>query len=109
MPINDNTNPDSGIPGILQTMVDNANLAYPVIAECSLEIATTEPLFSDDFIALGNLRSKASAGSGGITTVLTQPTNSSNNIQQQTQQNPQDQQQITGGDTGTTNPNTTLG
>ena len=69
IPINDSSDPDSGPPGILQTIADNANLAYPVIAECSLEIATTEPLFSDDFIALSNLRENANNGSGGITSV----------------------------------------
>lgn len=30
----------------------NANIGYPLIAECSLEIKSTEPLFSDDFAAL---------------------------------------------------------
>ena len=30
----------------------NANIGYPLIAECSLEIKSTEPIFSDDFVAL---------------------------------------------------------
>lgn len=32
--------------------VSNARFAYPLVAECSLEIKTTEPLFADDFVAL---------------------------------------------------------
>lgn len=32
--------------------VRNANIGYPLIAECTLEIKSTEPLFADDFVAL---------------------------------------------------------
>lgn len=63
------TDQDSGVAGILKSISANANLAYPVIAECTLEVATTEPLFSDDFIALSNDRSNASQTTGGLTTV----------------------------------------
>lgn len=42
--------------GTGQTITDaqlkNAKFAYPLVAECSLEIKTTEPLFADDFVAL---------------------------------------------------------
>jgi hypothetical protein len=62
---------DGGIAGILKSVLANSNLAYPVIAECVLTITTTEPLFSDDFIALSQDRSTASKNPGGITSVRT--------------------------------------
>jgi hypothetical protein len=63
------SNPAAGMPGLFQAISQAAALAYPVIAECSLEIGTTEPLFSDDFIALSNDRQNASQTTGGLTTV----------------------------------------
>jgi hypothetical protein len=67
------TDRNSGVSGILKSISANANLAYPVIAECKLEIGTTEPLFSDDFIALSNDRSNAAQSTGGLTSVRTVP------------------------------------
>lgn len=60
---------DGGIAGILKSVSANANLAYPVIAECMLSITSTEPLFSDDFVALSQDRSSAISAGGGITSV----------------------------------------
>ena len=37
---------------ITDSDLKNARFAYPLIAECSLEIKTTEPLFADDFVSL---------------------------------------------------------
>ncbi len=62
---------DGGISGILKSVSANANLAYPVIAECTLTITTTEPLFSDDFVALSQDRSNAARSTGGLTSVRT--------------------------------------
>lgn len=66
---------DAGVAGILRSVVANANLAYPVVAECVLTIGSTEPLFSDDFVALSMDRSNASLSTGGITSVRTIPSN----------------------------------
>lgn len=66
---------DSGVAGILKSVVANANLAYPVVAECVLSIGSTEPLFSDDFVALSMDRSNAALSTGGITSVRTIPSN----------------------------------
>lgn len=64
-----------GVAGILKSISSNAGLAYPVIAECVLTVTTTEPLFSDDFVALASDRSKASFSTGGLTSVNTVPAN----------------------------------
>lgn len=45
-------NGDTGLPSITDFGVTNAKFAYPLVAECSLELKTTEPLFADDFVAL---------------------------------------------------------
>ncbi len=66
---------DGGVAGILKSVAANANLAYPVIAECVLSIGSTEPLFSDDFVALSNNRANASLSTGGLTSVRTIPSN----------------------------------
>lgn len=39
---------------IVDARVSNATIAYPLIAECVLEIKTTEPLFADDFAILAS-------------------------------------------------------
>jgi hypothetical protein len=39
---------------ITEASLSNANIAYPAIAECELQLKTSEPLFSDDFIVLQN-------------------------------------------------------
>jgi hypothetical protein len=51
-----NKTPSGGT--ITDATLKNARFAYPTVAECSLEIATTEPLFADDFRALGEQYTK---------------------------------------------------
>jgi hypothetical protein len=74
------TNPGDGLAGILKSISTNANLAYPVIADCHLVVTATEPLFSDDFIALSNNRASGNIttdGSRTSTTVIPANTNTS--------------------------------
>jgi hypothetical protein len=39
---------------ITEASLSNANIAYPAMAECEIQLKTTEPLFSDDFVVLQN-------------------------------------------------------